>query len=326
MDKEDYAIGIDIGGTKINIGVINCTGELKDFKQIATQVEEGPQRIIQDIEKGIKTLLSSHSFSPSGIGIGIAGQIDPTEGVIKTSPNLKWFNVPLKAELVKSLDLPVIITNDVRAATWAEWLYGEGKNSDNLVCLFVGTGIGSGIVVDGKVLNGASNTAGEIGHITIDRQGDLCSCGNKGCWEVYAAGWGIAHQAKKKLKNFTGESAIISKGLSIQQVTAKNVIEAYKQNDPLAQEIIQQVSDDLVLGTVNVINFFNPEKVILGGGIINALPNLVDYIAKEIPQRAIKVSTQHAQIVKAKFLSDAGMIGAGALALNAFSKTALKIV
>jgi glucokinase len=135
--------------------------------------------------------------SPPVGGSGSAGQIDPEHGMVRFAPNLGWHNVPFQSDLAGALGLPVVVTNDVRAATWGEWLHGAGKGCNDLVCLFIGTGIGGGVVSGGKMLSGCSNTAGEVGHMIINLHGPPCSCGSRGCFEALAGGWAIARQARE---------------------------------------------------------------------------------------------------------------------------------
>lgn len=318
MDKQVHAIGIDIGGTKINIGVVDEQGVLQDYKQIPTNISKGPCGIEQEIIEQVR--LFEH-YSIAGIGVGIAGQIDPKSGTILASGNLKWVDVPLQANLSAALKIPVTVTNDVRAATWAEWLYGAGKGSHDLICLFVGTGIGGGIVINGKILNGFSNTAGEVGHMIVQKDGAPCSCGNFGCWEAYASGWGIAHRTRKMLKeNPDKESILRDKFKDIQEISAKHLIQAYREGDLFALKVVQETYEWLLIGINTLANALNPEKIVLGGGIISGLPGAIDYIRKELPHKPLTTATKNLKIHPAKHLEDAGMIGAGALALNNFAK------
>ncbi|MEI9935490.1 MAG: ROK family protein [Ferruginibacter sp.] len=198
---EDWAIGIDLGGTKIEAALVDTNGNIHDRQRIDTQSTLGYDGIFSHLANIINTICDQNKDKqPAAIGMGVAGQIEKNTGLIKYAPNLQWRNVPLQNDLSKKLNKPVFICNDVRAATIGEWSFGAGKNCDDIVCIFIGTGIGSGIVSAGKILEGNNNTAGEIGHITIDVHGPECHCGNIGCFEALAGGWAIARDLKKAVK------------------------------------------------------------------------------------------------------------------------------
>ena len=191
------AVGVDLGGTKIAAALVNEQGRILKSSRLSTNVEGGASAVVAQTTELVKELAGISGSSVVGIGVGVAGQIEAESGVVRFAPNLDWHDVPLQSQLSAACSLPVVITNDVRAITWGEWLFGAGKGCDDLICAFVGTGIGGGVVINGKVVSGCSNTAGEIGHITIDLHGSKCSCGNHGCLETLAGGWGIAHQAEQ---------------------------------------------------------------------------------------------------------------------------------
>ena len=192
MGDKKCAIGIDLGGTKIALGTVDGEGRVIRMLRYETDALGGPDAVIARIAKGVAQLKDGTEYSISGLGIGVAGQIDPVTGGVRYAPNLDWHDVPLRADLERLTDLRVAVVNDVRAAMWGEWLFGAGRGSRDLVCVFVGTGIGGGIISNGRVLEGCSNTAGEIGHMTIELDGPLCHCGNRGCFEAVAGGWAIA--------------------------------------------------------------------------------------------------------------------------------------
>lgn len=317
-----YAIGIDLGGTKLETGLINESGELLHRQQHATRVREGFKQIEIDIAKAVGEIQKKTSQPITAVGIGMAGQIDPLKGVVKFAPNLKWHDVPLKEDLEQMTNLPVFITNDVRAATWGEWLYGAGKGCQDLVCLFVGTGIGGGIVSKGQMLTGASNTAGELGHIPIDLDGPICSCGNRGCFEALASGWAIAKRAQDAIKREakSGEEILQGAKGNLEEVSAKHVIQAAIQKNALALEIIHEASKALIAGCIGIVNAFNPSKLILGGGIIKGFPDFIPWIESGVKQFALKAATVSLRVESAHFKEEAGVIGAAAWALENFAK------
>jgi glucokinase len=189
--KKLPTLGVDLGGTKMKTALVDKSGKILSSHRYPTNPEKGTRRIIDDIVACVEECLGKGEEDAQALGIGIAAQVDHS-GVVLTSPNLGWQNVPLRDELEERLKLPVVVTNDVRAASWGEWHFGAGKGVDDLVVIFVGTGIGGGVVSGGRMLEGCSNTAGEIGHTTLIADGRNCSCPNKGCLEAYAGGWAIA--------------------------------------------------------------------------------------------------------------------------------------
>lgn len=310
-----YAIGIDLGGTKIEMALIDHQGKAFNNIKIPTNVIGGPQAIENDIIHIIDDLKKIKSGKIFGIGIGIPGQVSP-EGVVLFAPNLKWNNIPFRQNLANRAKLPVVITNDVRAATWGEWLYGAGKGSKDLVCLFVGTGIGSGIISDGHMLLGFNNSAGELGHTIIQMDGPLCTCGSKGCLEALASGWAIAKKAQRLIKenHEAGKNLLERVSGNMEKITAKMVVEAYHDKDLLADEIIVGVFHALTVGGINIANAFNPERLILGGGVLSNLPEVFDHIREGIKKDALKSASSKLEVLPAKLTKDAGAIGAGALA------------
>jgi glucokinase len=275
------------------------------------------------IAAATRELREKADSAPVGIGVGVAGQIEPTEGVVRFAPNLKWHNVPLQSDLSKAMQCPVVVTNDVRAITWGEWLHGAGQGCDDLICLFVGTGIGGGVVSGGRVLAGCRNTAGELGHITVDLHGPLCHCGNQGCLEALAGGWAIARRAKEAIRNdAAGAKALLGwAGGDTEAVTAKTVARAAHAGDPLAQELVDDVVHALTSGVVSLVNAFNPCRVVLGGGVIEGFPELVKRVDIGVRERALAAATTSLQIVSAQLDGDAGVVGAAALVMRSFGKS-----
>ena len=204
------------------------------------------------------------------MGSGVAGQIDDADGTVLFGPNLNWINHPLQSNIQKALNLPVKVINDVRAIGWGEWIYGAAKGCNDFVCVLVGTGVGGAIVRNGQMQNGCSNTCGEIGHMTIDFDGRLCSCGNRGCLEAYTGGWAIAEQARDMLTSDNQSSKLILElaDNDINMITAKTVIDAYRQKDKLATHIMETFCRALAAGCVSIVNAWNPGRIILGGGLL----------------------------------------------------------
>jgi len=315
-----WAIGIDLGGTKIEVARVDAEGNLRQRLRRPTDAKRGAAAVKAEVVKAVKSLQQSVDSPPAGVGVGVAGQVDRQQGMVRFAPNLGWHDEPLKDYLGRALGLPVVVTNDVRAATLGEWLYGAGQGCDDLICLFVGTGIGGGVVAGGRILSGCSNSAGELGHITVDLRGPSCHCGNRGCLEALAGGWAIARHAQEAISADPSAGASLSKlaGDKGEAVTAKIVGQAAQIGDPLALRIMEEAVQALVAGAASLVNAFNPCRLILGGGVIEGLPQLVDRIARGVRQRALTVSREPLEILPARLGNNAGVIGAATLAIHSF--------
>lgn len=318
MQEEIWAIGIDLGGTKIEVARVNKEGNYSQRLTRPTIASRGPAAIKKEIINCIKEIIKETNSPPAGIGVGLAGQIDPHKGAVYFSPNLGWQNEPFQEELIKALRLPVMVINDVRAATLGEWWHGAGRGCRDLVCLFIGTGIGGGVISGGRILIGDSNSAGELGHITIDCHGPACRCGNKGCLEALAGGWAIAQRAQELIRNNqkAGLTLLNLANGQIEEVDAKVVAEAFKKGDFLAQQIIEEVKEALIAGTVSLVNAFNPRRLILGGGVMAGLTELRKFIEDGIRERALKAATVSLEVLPAKLGNLSGVIGAGSLVIQ----------
>jgi glucokinase len=314
------AVGVDLGGTKIAVALVDEQGRILDSSRVATDAEGGPSAVQKQIEKAVAELINRSHSAVVGVGLGVAGQIEAETGKVRFAPNLRWRDVPFKSTLSAGLNLPVVIVNDVRAITWGEWLYGAGKGCDDLICIYVGTGIGGGMVVNGRMVDGCSNAAAEIGHITIDLHGPRCTCGNKGCMEAIAGGWGIARRAREAVAAdpVRGRRLLEIAGGRIEAITAEIVSQAYGEGDGLASERIREASDALIAGMVSLVNALNPCRLILGGGVIDGLPELVKIIDNGIRDRALNAATSSLKVLAARLGDEAGVIGSAALAMRTF--------
>jgi glucokinase len=317
-----WAIGIDLGGTKTDVGFVESGGHIRRRLRRSTHVKGGPGLIKAEIVATVHELLDPTSSAPVGVGVGLAGQIDPREGIVRFSPNLGWRDIPFQRDLSQALGLPVVITNDVRAITWGEWLHGAGQGCNDLICLFVGTGIGGGVISGGKILSGSTNAAGEMGHLIIDWNGPSCTCGNRGCLEALAGGWAIARQAQEVVSRDPSAGSLLLEMVRGKQesITAETVARAAQRGDPLARQLIDRVAEALIAGSVSLVHAFNPSRFILGGGVIEGLPELVDRVAEGIFQRAFAASAQGLQVLPSKLKENAGIVGAAMLAIHTFVK------
>jgi glucokinase len=322
MTDKIWAAGVDLGGTKVEAAYVDENGRLGQRIRRHTDVKDGPKAVEDEIIKAVQDLMASADSRPVGVGVGVAGQIEAGSGVVQFAPNLEWRNIPLQSELSEAIQLPVIVENDVRVATRGEWLHGAGQGCNDLICIFVGTGIGGGIIIDGHMLAGCSNTAGEIGHIVVDVNGPNCHCGNRGCMEALAGGWAIAQSAQEAIRSdpVAGAEIIKQAGNVLEEVSAKIVAQAAQEGDPLAMSVIDQATQALIAGATSLVNAFNPCRLILGGGVIEGMPALIGRIAHGVHEDALTAAGKSLEILPAKLHNDSGVIGAAALAIRQFSK------
>jgi glucokinase len=312
--KRLLTLGVDIGGTKVETALVDSNGKILSSHRHSTHPEKGADRIIDDVVICVNQCLSKRKEKANALGVGIAGQVNHS-GVVRSSPNLDWQDFPLKPKLEEKLKLPVFVTNDVRAATWGEWQFGAGRGVNDLVVLFVGTGIGGSVVSGGQILEGCSNTAGELGHMTIIMDGRDCHCPNKGCLEAYAGGWAIAERAQEAVQNNpeAGENLVSLAG-SIEKITATHVTQAYHEGDLLAFQLARETAQYISQGLVGIINAFNPCLLVLGGGVVEGLPELIKTVENSVKKRALESAVENLKVVKAVLGNKAGIVGAAALA------------
>ena len=280
-----YSIGIDLGGTKILIALVDRnTGEVLEHVKKKTKKDKGPKNIIRKMLEGIEELIeiSGKTFDEiSSIGVGAAGQIDRKNGVIIAAANLDCYDLNLKKILTEKFDIPVYVGNDVEIATIGEQKFGAGKDCNDFVCVFVGTGVGSAIVKDGKIIIGATGTAGEIGHIIVDLNGRQCSCGAHGCLEAYASRSAIERRIEGALKKGR-KSCILDYLETGKSITSSMIQKSIEREDELVIQCVTEASEYLSGGIASIINFINPELIILGGGLIEA----VDYFYQKTIKKA----------------------------------------
>lgn len=307
-------LGLDLGATKIETALVDAQGKIVASYHHLTHPERGAEKVLKDILICInKCFLESKEKAPA-LGVGLAGQVN-IEGVVRSSPNLGWQDFPLKEKLEAELNMPVVVTNDVKAAGWAEWKFGAGRGVNDLVIVFVGTGIGGSIVSGGRMLEGCTNTAGEFGHTTLIIDGRNCHCRHKGCLEAYAGGWAIAERAQEAVRyDPEAGKTLMSLAGGMEKISASTVTQAYHEGDPLASRLVRETGYFLAAGLVSVVNSLNPCLLILGGGVIEGLPGLIKAVDHFIKQRALKPAAEKLRVARAALGSKAGVIGAAALA------------
>lgn len=319
MSEKRWSIGVDLGGTKIEVANVSDEGLISDRLRVHTDVESGPDGIVAQITDAVQNVRAKHNgSSPTAIGVGIAGQVRAGNGLVTFAPNLNWKDVPLGARLSESLDTPVVVDNDVRVATLGEWLYGAGKGCQDFICMFVGTGIGGGVVSGNRLLSGCTNTAGEIGHITVDMGGPVCHCGNSGCLEAVASGWAIARDAREAANTDpTSADGLIQRvDGNLDNLSARTITAAALEGDRVALKILDRVVDALVAGSIGLVNGLNPCRLILGGGVTEGFPQIIERVNEGVRKYALAAAVSSLEVIPTRLHNDSGVIGAAALALN----------
>ncbi len=316
QDGEILTLGIDLGGTKVETSLVDVDGHIRASHISPTSHTKGPEGIIDDIVACVNGCLGKEEREARALGIGVAGQVDH-EGVVYYCPNLKWRMVPLKKILEDKLKMPVVVVNDVRAAAMGEWRFGAGRGVNDMVVLFVGTGIGGGVVTGGKILQGCTNAGGELGHMTLAMDGRKCHCPNTGCLEAYAGGWAIAGRAQAAASaNPDAGRRLVSLAGKLDNITAVTVGDAFREGDPLAIRLVNETGRYLAAGVVSIVNALNPCLVVLGGGVIEGLPELIGIVEKGVRSKALGLAVSKIKVVKASLGKNAGVIGAAAFAHN----------
>lgn len=308
-----YVFGVDIGGTTVKLGLFNVEGELLEKWEIPTRTQENGSLILPDIARSIEEKISEKQIARedvAGVGAGAPGPID-SEGVVHKAVNLGWDVFSIRKTLEELVNLPVMAGNDANVAALGEMWKGGGQGSKDLVMVTLGTGVGGGIITNGRVLTGAGGAGGEIGHIHVnDSEEESCNCGNKGCLEQYASATGITRLAMRKLAESSSES-LLRQG----EVSAKTVFDAVKRRDALAMEVAEEFGKYLGDGLSVIAGVVNPDTIVLGGGVSKAGEVLIDYV-KPHYQKNVFHGSRDARFVLATLGNDAGIYGAARLVLD----------
>lgn len=310
-----YSIGIDLGGTKILAGVVDTeTGEVVASAKKKTQNPDN-ETIIEKIINASEKALSETKITISeiaSVGIGAAGQVDRKNGILLSAPNLGCFDLELKKLLENQFKVPVFVGNDVEVATIGEITFGSGVGYKNLVCIFVGTGVGSGIVCNGRIYSGGTGTAGEIGHIIVHSGGRLCGCGEHGCLEAYASRTAIEKRLTGALVK--GHSTVIKELMKESgRIKSSHIRRALEMNDEIVFNTVTQAAEYLSCGIASVMNFFNPELIILGGGLIEAVDFFYETAVKKARTKSLAVASNGTEITRTKLKDFSGVVGAAML-------------
>ena len=315
IDKK--LIGVDLGGTTVKFAILTLKGEVQQKWSIETNILSDGQLIIPDIIDSINHHLKMYSMEADqfvGIGLGSPGTINFAEGTIKGAYNLNWKDsvYPFR-DIEKGTGIPVTIENDANVAALGERWKGAGNNADDVVFVTLGTGVGGGIIANGQILHGAGGAAGEIGHVTVDPDGFMCTCGKRGCLETIASATGIVRVARDRASEYAGKSELKAMLDDGQDISAKDVFDLAKEKDDLATMVVDYVTESLGFALANIANSLNPKYVIIGGGVSAAgkfLSDKVDAAMRNYEFETIKASTS---LKLASLGNEAGVIGAASL-------------
>jgi glucokinase len=325
-NQKQYALGIDLGGTKTLAAVVDITtGEVIASERKRTHAEKGQEYIAQHITHLSTAALESAKLPNDAqivaVGIGAAGQIDRKHGIVVDAPNLGVKEMPMADILGKQFGKPVAVGNDVEVAALGEYMYGAGRGYSTFVVMFVGTGIGGGIVQNGRVYAGLTGTAGEIGHMTLQAGGRICPCGSRGCLEAYASRTAITTAIMAEIHH--GRTSVLTEQAKLQLAEGETIIRsgllahALKQGDDLVTEIVTEAADYLGYGLASVMNFYNPECIIVGGGVIEAIDLLFERAVHRARITALADPSGKTKIMRAKLGDFSGVVGAAYLGAQA---------
>lgn len=311
-----HIVGIDLGGTNIVAGCVAEDGtSIHGVHSVPTGAEGGPDAVVQRIiavarESIADTRSQVAGAEIIGLGVGAPGPLDTRSGIVLLTPNLGWVNMPLRQRLQDGVGLRTALDNDANCAVLGEWWMGAARGTRHALGLTIGTGIGGGIIIDGRLYHGASDIAGEIGHMTIDANGRRCKCGNYGCVEAYASGPNIALRAVEAIESGSVSSLSSYVGGDLRQITAQTVYQAAQAGDELALEVVKDTAKFLGAAVGSLINIFNPEAVVIVGGVTLAGENLFEPLRREVSRRAFKPAVQVCRIVPGELTGVAGVYGA----------------
>ncbi len=316
-----WALGIDIGGTNLVVAAVADDGRLVGQQSEPTDPARGPDAIVSALAAmGRRSCDILAREVPGaqviGLGVGAPGPLDTANGIVLLTPNLGWVNMPLRDQLSRALDLPATLDNDANCAVLGEAWVGAAVGQRLVLGVTIGTGIGGGLIIDGLIHHGAADCAGEIGHMTIDMDGRRCGCGNYGCLEAYASGPAIAMRAIEQVRSGAPSCLAELVGGDLERVTAQTVYQAAALGDELAGDVVRATAQYLGAGIANLLNIFNPDTVVIAGGVTQAGDRLFDPLRRAVAQRAFKPAVDACRIVPGALNGLAGVYGAARVFFN----------
>lgn len=311
MEKK-YVVGVDLGGTKIYTALVDLEGNIVNEKVVETLAEEGQEAVSERILDTIANVIAGvDNELIKAIGVGSPGPLDAKKGIIFEPSNLPFKNYEIVKTIKDRFNLPTYLDNDANVATLAEFMFGAGKGTENMVYITVSTGIGGGAIINGKLYRGHTANALEVGHMTVSKEGPRCGCGNVGCAESFASGTAIGKRAKEAVA-----SKVVTSLKKYDNVTAKEVFMEAAEGDAEAKRILDNALYYLGITVGNVMSHLDPEKVVMGGGVINGGDVVIETVKKVVAERCLSVFAENCSIEKAKLGGQAGVLGAAALAIT----------
>jgi glucokinase-like ROK family protein len=322
--KAYYVVGIDLGTLNTIAAVVDLEGKIVERVEHPTNGEKNRDDVIERVKAAIHEVISASNLNLqkiAGIGLAVPGLVDSKKGMILFIPNFGWKDTPLREILEEEFHTPIFIDNNANAMALSEAQFGIGRGVKNFICVNIGIGIGSGVIINREIYRGETECTGEIGHTTVDYNGPKCSCGNNGCLEVMAAGPAIARRAVKAIRE--GRKTVITELVeeNLNQITAAVVARAANQDDRLAREIMEKTGEYLGTGIANIINLFNPQMVIIGGGVAQAGSLIFDPLKRTMKKRAFSVPAKVVKIATPSLGRDCTVIGAASLVLKEIFKS-----
>lgn len=312
-----FIVGVDLGGTNIVVGSLSEDGGTEyAMRSEPTRASQGADAVVDRMVSMIDTVIAETTAaglkrdSCLGVGVGAPGPLDRERGIVITTPNLGWTNFPLRQVIADRVGLQATLDNDANCATLGEWWLGAARGGRNVVGMTIGTGIGGGLILDGRLYHGASDVAGEIGHMTIDVTGRRCGCGNYGCLEAYASGPSIAERAREALGGDQPSMLHAMVGNDLTKLTAAIVYDAAKKDDAVALEVVRETARFLGTGLANILNVYNPDVVVIAGGVTQAGDPLFIPLRREVRRRAFRPAVDACRIVPGSLPGTAGVVGA----------------
>jgi len=301
---DDYVIGVDIGGTNLKIGALLSNGDILTQMAVPSQVQQGRGRVVTILVDSINEMKRQVGDRHcAGVGIGIAGAVNQRDGVVVQAPNLPgWEGFRIVDELSEALSSPIVIDNDANVFTLGEGWRGAARESSNYCCLTLGTGVGGGLVLDGRLWRGVDGTAGEIGHLVVEPDGVSCECGSRGCLEMYASATALVRMAGEK---GVGEG-----------VTADEIARRARGGDEVCMALFDRMARYLGIGLTDLVNLLNIDTIVLGGGLSASCDLFLDEARREMIERSFTVPGERVEVAPARLSSDGGMVGAAYLAIE----------
>ncbi|MGH2560437.1 MAG: ROK family protein [Thermomicrobiales bacterium] len=316
MAGEDRVIGIDLGGTNLRAAVVSMDGTLTCRKSVPSGAVDGPDAVIERMARLITAVAGEAGVAGDApVGVASPGPLSPRTGIVHFTPNLPgWFDVPLRDRLSAATQRPVVVDNDANCATMGEARFGAARGASDIVYLGLGTGVGGGVMTKGVLVDGSLGLGGELGHVVVAMDGPRCTCGSVGCLEAFVSGWAIGREGAAVAA--TADGAAIREAAGDQPVTASAVAQAAVAGDPSARSILERAGIALGAAIGGFINTFNPDLIVIGGGLVAVGDLVLEPARRTIPRHSFRALRDHARLVLAQLGDDSGLYGAAAIALE----------